>query len=189
MRERIILDKKTNRLGTLSYFVKCVMCGKEFWITESQFKDGRGLYCSQKCYHSDPLVIDNFNKSFASFKKGKASWSKGLTKETSIIIKRMAEKRIGDKHPLWKGGRAKMTGGYIGVLIPEHPDANVNGRVLEHRLVMEKKLGRRLVHYEEVHHRNGIKTDNRPENLELVLKYKHQGEIQCPYCQCMFKIK
>lgn len=75
----------------------------------------------------------------------------------------------GPAHGAWKGGRVAVTDGYIRVYAPEHPAAQ-NGRyVLEHRLVMEEHLGRYLEPDERVHHKNGIRDDNRLENLEIWL--------------------
>ncbi len=71
----------------------------------------------------------------------------------------------------WKGGRSRTPYGYIQVtLSPGDPFmtmAQSRGYVLEHRLVMARQLGRPLLPSESVHHINGIKDDNRPENLEL----------------------
>ena len=67
----------------------------------------------------------------------------------------------------WKGGRQKTRDNYIRVKVPSHPNSTSSGYVLEHRLVMEEHLGRYLKSYEKVHHKNGVRHDNRIENLEL----------------------
>jgi len=57
--------------------------------------------------------------------------------------------------------------GYIEVYEPEHPNATLGGRILEHRKIMSDHLGRALLKVETVHHINGNRADNRLENLEL----------------------
>ena len=54
-----------------------------------------------------------------------------------------------------------------------HPMANINGVVLEHRLVMAEHLGRMLLTREVVHHKNGNRRDNCIENLELTTPEAH----------------
>ena len=67
---------------------------------------------------------------------------------------------------MWTGGlrRAK---GYVYEHAPDHPNATKSGYVCQHRLVMEKVLGRYLTAREVVHHHNGVRDDNRPENLAV----------------------
>lgn len=81
----------------------------------------------------------------------------------------------GEKNPFWKGGRTIASNGYVLIKRTGHPMADVRGYVYEHRLVASEILGRLLLGGEQVHHKNGDKTDNRPENIEVVPSRKHHA--------------
>lgn len=75
----------------------------------------------------------------------------------------------------WKGGVMTTKAGYVQRRCPKHPRAR-NSYVFEHILVMEKHLGRHLLLHETVHHKNGIRNDNRLCNLELWSKHHPAGQ-------------
>jgi len=83
----------------------------------------------------------------------------------------------GKNNPKWRGGKM-MVSGYMYIYSPNHPNKTQAGYVCEHRLVMEKKLGRYLDRSELVHHINHIKTDNRKENLILTNNHEHMKNHQ-----------
>lgn len=102
-------------------------------------------YCNRKCY------FENQN-------------TKNMLKENGIKVGKM-----GAKKPF------TMNNGYKYIYCPNHPNCKNGKYVFEHRLVMEKKLGRYLLPKEIVHHINGIQTDNRIENLVLTTRKEHMS--------------
>jgi hypothetical protein len=92
----------------------------------------------------------------------------GITGLSSGFKSPKSVSHFGSDHASWKGGTYYHSDGYVYEYAPNHPDAaSAKGYVLQHRLVMERKLGRPLAPGELVHHVNEVKDDNRPENLEL----------------------
>lgn len=87
-----------------------------------------------------------------------------------------SRKETGPLKGSWKGGRRITGNGYIHIRMPEHHRAYSNGYVPEHILVMEQLLGRPLLSGENIHHKNGNRSDNRLENLELWVTTQPSGQ-------------
>ncbi len=113
---------------------------------------------------------------------GKERWARFLkgkpNKERCLSCANRAREFFGEKNPQWNGGRYKDGYGYVRVKLHTddffHPMRTKGGYVLEHRLAMAKHLGRNLHPWEVVHHRNGIRDDNRLENLHLATDASHR---------------
>jgi hypothetical protein len=123
-----------------------------------------------------PKGLQGFQKGHKSFtseesRKKISKALKGKTPKNFESMKKLAVAKhrlmVKEKNPNWKGGKVNNGYGYLKVLQP-------SGKyVFEHRLVMEKHLGRKLLNSEVVHHINENKQDNRIENLELTNKSRH----------------
>jgi len=139
----------------------CKICKKVFKTYLSKIKLGRGKYCSRKCSNKITLIKKGQHFSFQTeFKKNHNIC------QTKNWIKAM-KKLNGKNNSNWNGGRTINDQGYIFIYSPKHPYKDHHHYVREHRLVIEKEIGRFLHKIEVVHHINEITNDNQEKNLML----------------------
>lgn len=160
----------------------CKTCGEEFSSYNPNPK-----YCSLKCKAEDYKHEVPIDRMIQLYESGltQEEVAKELGTTQKVIWKRMKEigykARVAAKrnqrkenNDYWRGGRTRHSNGYVYVKQKGHPRALKAGDyVLEHILVAEKVIGRYLRPDEIVHHINGIKDDNRPENLYITNLAEH----------------
>lgn len=92
------------------------------------------------------------------------------------IVSAETRTKIAEGHKLSGIGHKKLrSDGYISIYFPDHPKSSKDGYVMEHVLIMECVLGRRIADNEIVHHKNAIKTDNKVSNLEVMTASEHMS--------------
>lgn len=104
---------------------------------------------------------------------------KTLREELTEIADRNGPEARQWNRRLWKlidVGEGRLVNNYIRHHWPEHLDADRDGNVYQHRIVAMIVLGRLLTDTEEIHHRNEIRWDNRPSNLEVCADAVEHGK-------------
>ena len=133
-------------IGDWFIWQACEGCRKERWV--SLKNKGKLIPYRIRC-HLCASKLPGFSEQCSRAQKGK----------------------FGEKSGAWKGGRYESLGYIMVYISPDDffsPMRSKTGYIREHRLVMAKSLRRCLLPWEVVHHKNGVKNDNRLENLELI---------------------
>lgn len=140
---------------------KCLYCKKEF---VSRFEKAK--FCGRAC--SDKGRVPKVKLNCIVCRKEFEDTPYRVEKRgRRFCSQRCFQKyEVGKNNPAWKGGRITNFHRYIFILTN-------TGYIAEHRLVMEKYLGRRLLSSEIVHHKNGNRKDNRIGNLVIVTRSEH----------------
>lgn len=148
---------------------QCKRCGGPFDATQ------RKAYCSKACAVAASIKRSSCRQCGEPCKESRAKFCSHHCKA------------------VWQNGKRGIGRHPEGAIVPAGGDGylriRVNGEwVLHHRYVMEQKIGRPLEPYENVHHINGRRDDNRPDNLELWKRRQPHGvrsaDYHCPGCRC-----
>jgi len=138
-------------------FCACPDCGKGRWVAIL-----RGAPRNSRCAHCAQI---------ATAQRPESKVQRSITTKKMWAQPGFRDRHSGKNNGSWKGGRFSLRG-YVYVRLAFDDSfflsmRNANGYLFEHRIVMAKHLNRNLQPWEIVHHKNGIKDDNRIENLEL----------------------
>lgn len=141
----------------------CEVCTIEFERPPSD----NPRHCSRKCYDKSRECIKRCKQCNKRFKSYRVRNRKFCSDKCARLFNKA------ENHYHWKGGKTNK-GEYVYIYAPYHPAVSSNKHIAEHRLVVEKYLGRFLHSNEIVHHINHNKKDNRIENLMVVTRSEHR---------------
>ena len=163
----------------------CLNCSKSFEKIYTRWVGVKKHFCCRACYtawrnrNSVKLMYscDFCGDSFQMYPhRLKTNEHNFCSKECAN--RWMSKYQIKEKCVHWKGGRHKSSDGYIYI-----NQSNKGARKLEHRLIMEEYLERKLKTSEIVHHINGIRDDNKIENLCVVDNTNHERGTLLKQCR------
>ena len=151
----------------------CRTCGREFHPHLGRGETSH--WCSRACFYASRRVHSvcaRCGREFYSLK-----WKPRTFCSRACWLGRSGRGTTW-RNPLLKGERHVSGHGYVYLHAPDHP--SVQGkpykRVAEHRLVMERVLGRRLHPWENIHHKDGNRQNNDPANLEVWVVNQPAGQ-------------
>jgi len=163
----------------------CLNCGKKFEKIYARWIGVKKHFCCRSCHtawRNENTVKTDYhcdfcNKLFQIYPH-RLKDNKNHFCNMECSAKWISKYQIRENCVHWRGGRHKSTDGYIYINISDK-----GRRRMEHRLIMEKHLGRKLSKKEEIHHINGIRDDNRLENLCVVDVSKHEKHTLIKQCK------
>lgn len=152
--------------------VPCAMCGIPVYSRPGAV----GRYCTAECHNSHQrlnrveLSCPVCGKTFSLGRAASNRSPDPACSRACDALRRTtnATDRVHNGRPV-----LRWSTGYLHIYEPDHPKSYRNGWLPEHRWVMEQHLGRQLDSGEHVHHINGVKDDNRIENLDLLSHSAH----------------
>lgn len=103
---------------------------------------------------------------------------------TNKTVSEESRRKMSESKKIGGIGHKKIrSDGYVSIYFPDYPKASKNGYVMEHDLVMECIISRHLKDDEVVHHINGVRNDNRKENLKLMTFSEHARHHMLERCR------
>lgn len=134
--------------------------GSNVGVSNPRWSGGKqDIPCTQCGKVKDRYVTRKNQKNYFCNTKCKGLWqSKNL---------------VGENNMRWKGGFI-YENGYKMLNMPDHHRAHQNGYVYEHIVVAEKKFNKKILRPMQIHHLNGVRDDNRPDNLDIVTPQEHE---------------
>lgn len=156
------IEKLSKWVGGTIYSGLCTFCKKVFYCTRRIGHTDR-FYCSRKCVHKSQIK----SKAIPCLTCGKAMIRHAFRFKSTV--RHFCSNKCYALHNRGKNNWS-YKGGFVGKDGYRYVSNGIRN-ILEHRLVVEKALGRKLKSWEIIHHKSGDKLDNRyPQNLEICIR-------------------